>query len=177
MKESLEPIAFMIGPEEYDDCTEEDIIQFLAEEHATRSRKEACQANDIMKSLWKELFDIDMDALDIDFLQFDMHFPPNVSRKEYQDYFSDVPDGVNEWILGGINHPDAESIAYDAVSAQILLWRDDKLIYYQTGIHIKITHLKALLGRRNSDQYPPFRLSCNQMSVRLTGANIQHFNQ
>lgn len=45
------------------------------------------------------------------------------------------------------------------------------------GIHIKITHLKALLDRRNSDQYPPSGLSCNQTSARLTGENIQHFNQ
>lgn len=47
------------------------------------------------------------------------------------------PDaGVNEWILDCINHPEYESISFDAVSslmeftAEVLLRREDKLIYY-----------------------------------------------
>ena len=89
-----------------------------------------------MKDLWRELFDIDIDTLEIDFHLFDMHLPPNVSTKEYEDYFSNVPNGVNEWILGSVNYPENEIIFHDSVAslmeftAQVLLWREDKLIYY-----------------------------------------------
>ena len=136
LKGTLEPVDFMIGPEEEDDCTEESIAEFLRENNATRSRCNACKDNDRMKDLWKELFDIDIDTLEIDFHLFDMHLPPNVSTKEYEDYFSDVPNGVNEWILGSVNYPENESIFHDSVAslmeftAQVLLWREDKLIYY-----------------------------------------------
>ena len=136
LKGTLEPVDFMIGPEEDDDCTEESIAEFLRENNATRSRCDACKDNDCMKDLWRELFDIDIDTLEIDFHLFDMHLPPNVSTKEYEDYFSDVPNGVNEWILGSVNYPENESIFHDSVAslmeftAQVLLWREDKLIYY-----------------------------------------------
>lgn len=136
LKGSLEPISFKIGPEEDDDYTDEDLAEFIADEYATRTRCEACRANDQMKDLWKELFDIDIDSLEVNFSQFDMHLPPNVTTKEYEVYFDDVPDGVNEWILDCINHPEFEGITFDAVSslmeftAQVLLWREDKLIYY-----------------------------------------------
>ena len=136
LKGTLEPVDFMIGPEEEDDCTEESIAEFLRENNATRSRCNACKDNDRMKDLWKELFDIDIDTLEIDFHLFDMHLPPNVSTKEYEDYFSDVPNGVNEWILGSVNYPENESIFHDSVAslmeftAQVLLWREDKLLYY-----------------------------------------------
>lgn len=136
LKGTLEPIDFMIGPEEDDDCTDESIAEFLRENNATRSRCDACKDNDRMKDLWKELFDIDIDTLEIDFHLFDMHLPPNVSTKEYEDYFSDVPNGVNEWILESVNYPENESIFHDSVAslmeftAQVLLWREDKLIYY-----------------------------------------------
>ena len=136
LKGTLEPVDFMIGPEEEDDCTEESIAEFLREKNATRSRCDACKDNDRMKDLWKELFDIDIDTLEIDFHLFDMHLPPNVSTKEYEDYFSDVPNGVNEWILGSVNYPENESIFHDSVAslmeftAQVLLWREDKLLYY-----------------------------------------------
>ena len=136
LKGTLEPVDFMIGPEEEDDCTEESIAEFLRENNATRSRCDACKDNDRMKDLWKELFDIDIDTLEIDFHLFDMHLPPNVSTKEYEDYFSDVPNGVNEWILGSVNYPENESIFHDSVAslmeftAQVLLWREDKLLYY-----------------------------------------------
>lgn len=136
LKGTLEPVDFMIGPEEDDDCTEESIAEFLRENNTTRSRYDACKDNDCMKDLWRELFDIDIDTLEIDFHLFDMHLPPNVSTKEYEDYFSDVPNGVNEWILGSVNYPENESIFHDSVAslmeftAQVLLWREDKLIYY-----------------------------------------------
>ena len=136
LKGTLEPMDFMIGPEEDDDCTEESIAEFLRENNATRSRCDACKDNDRMKVLWKELFDIDIDTLEVDFHLFDMHLPPNVSKKEYEDYFGDVPNGINEWILGSVNYPENESIFHDSVAslmeftAQVLLWREDKLIYW-----------------------------------------------
>lgn len=129
LKGELFPIDFMIGPEEEEDCTEADIQEFLADNEATRTRCEACRDNDKMKKLWKELFDIDVDTLDIDFLRFNMHLPPNVSYEEYQEYFEDVPEGIDEWILGGINHPDSDIVAHDMVSslmefaAEVLLRR------------------------------------------------------
>ena len=133
LKGELYPIDFMIGPEEEEDCTEADIQEFLAEEKATRTRCEACRDNNKMKKLWKELFDVDIDTLDIDFLQFNMHLPPNVTYEEYQDYFMDVPEGIDEWILCGINHPNSDIVTYDEVSAlmeftaEVLLRRKGEL--------------------------------------------------
>lgn len=133
LKGELFPIDFRIGPEEDKDCTEADIQEFLSEEHATRTRCEACRDNNVMKNLWKELFDIDIDSLDIDFLLFSMHLPPNVTYEEYLEYFEDVPDGIDEWILGGINHPDSKSVFHDEVSSlmefttEVLLRRQGKL--------------------------------------------------
>ena len=136
LKGSLEAMDYWIGPEEEDDCTEETIAEFLKEKNATRSRCGACRDNDRMKALWKELFDIDLDSLEIDFHQFDMHLPPNVSEKEYERHFNHVPTGINEWILDSVNHTDGTSTAHDGVSAlmeftaQVLLWRENKLIYW-----------------------------------------------
>lgn len=133
LKGELFPIDFMIGPEEEEDCTEADIQEFLAEEKATRTRCEACRDNDKMKKLWKELFNIDIDTLNIDFLRYNMHLPPNVTYKEYQDYFMDVPEGIDEWILCGINHPNRDIVTHDEVSAlmeftaEVLLRRKDEL--------------------------------------------------
>lgn len=133
LKGELCPLDLKIGPEEDEDCTEADIKEFLAEEDATRSRCEACKDNDTMKKHWKELFDIDIDSLDIDFLLFCKHLPPNVTYKEYQEYFRDVPDGIDEWILDGINHPNNESVFHDKVSslmeftAEVLLRRKGEL--------------------------------------------------
>ena len=133
LKGTLETISFMIGPEEEDDCTEEDIREYLAENMATRTRSEATRDNDSMKELWKELFDIDIDKLPVDFHNFDKHLPPNVSMREYEDYFEDIPNGINEWILGSVNYPENESIYHDSVAslmeftAQIILWREGKL--------------------------------------------------
>lgn len=133
LKGTLETISFMIGPEEEDDCTEEDIREYLAENMATRTRSEATRDNDSMKELWKELFDIDIDNLPVDFHNFDKHLPPNVSMREYEDYFEDIPNGINEWILGSVNYPENESIFHDSVAslmeftAQIILWREGKL--------------------------------------------------
>ena len=133
LKGELFPIDFMIGPEEDIACTEEDIKEFLEENNYTRSRCGACKDNDKMKLIWKEYFNIDIDSLEIDFLQYDMHLPPNVSRDAYQDYFMDVPDGIDEWIMGGINRPDSECVSHDELSAlmeftaEVLLRRMGKL--------------------------------------------------
>lgn len=133
LKGELFPIDFMIGPEEDEDCTEADIKEFLAEENATRSRCEACMDNDKMKTIWKRSFNIDIDALEVNFSQFNMHLPPNVTHEEYQDYFMDVPEGIDEWILFGINHPDSEMVSHDEVSslmeftAEVLLRRKGEL--------------------------------------------------
>lgn len=133
LKGELFPIDFMIGPEEDINCTEEDIKEFLEENNCTRSRCEACKDNDKMKKLWKEYLNIDIDSLEIDFLQYNMHLPPNINRDEYQDYFMDVPDGIDEWIMGGINYPDSEYVSHDGLSAlmeftaEVLLRRMGKL--------------------------------------------------
>ena len=133
LKGELFPIDFMIGPEEDEDCTEADIKEFLAEENATRSRCAACMDNDKMKTIWKRSFNIDIDTLDIDFSQFNMHLPPNVTYEEYQDYFMDVPEGIDEWILCGINHPNRDIVTHDEVSAlmeftaEVLLRRRNEL--------------------------------------------------
>ena len=133
LKGSLFPIDFKIGPEEDEGCTEDDIKAFLVEENATRARCEACKDNDKMKVVWKEFFDIDIDSLDIDFLKYNMHIPPNITYDEYDYYFSDIPDGINEWILFGINYPEREYIAHYYVSslmeftAQVLMWRNGEL--------------------------------------------------
>lgn len=117
LKGTLGNQAFMIGPEEDDDCTEEEIQEFLKEEGATRSRGEAIKDNDIMKQIWKDKFDIDIDALDVYFRQFDMHIPPNVTDRQFYDYFGDAEDGVNEWVIGGINYADKDFITHECVSA------------------------------------------------------------
>jgi predicted HicB family RNase H-like nuclease len=134
LKGSLFPIDFMIGPEEDEDCTENDIKEFLAEKNATRTRCKACNDNDNMKAVWKEFFDIDIDSLEVDFLKYNMHIPPNFSYEEYFEYFKDIPDGIEEWILFGINYPESEEIAYDYVSAlmeftaQVLMWRNGEIL-------------------------------------------------
>ncbi len=133
LKGSLFPFDYIIGPEEEPDCSEKDIQEFLIESNASRTRCSACDENDKMKALWKELFDIDLNTLHIDFTQFNKHLPPNATDSEYDDYFREVPDGINEWILDRINCPDLEGIGYDYVSslmeftAQILWIREGGL--------------------------------------------------
>ena len=62
-----------------------------------------------------------------------MHLPPNVTYEEYQDYFMDVPEGIDEWILCGINHPNSDIVTHDEVSAlmeftaEVLLRRRNEL--------------------------------------------------
>lgn len=116
LKGSLGTLSFMIGPEEDDDFSEEELQQFLKDENATRSRGEAIIQNDMMKEVWKKYFRIDIDALNVDFTKYDMHLPPKVSRDEYYWYFDDVPDGVNEWILHPVNYPSTDWILHDFVS-------------------------------------------------------------
>lgn len=133
LKGTLFPVDFMIGPEEEENCTEEDIKAFLIEKNASRSRCKACRDNDEMKNIWKELFDIDIDKLEIDFLKYNMHLPPNVTDDEYYNHFLDVPEGLDEWVMGRVNYPECDSISYDYVSAlmeftaEILLRRKDEL--------------------------------------------------
>lgn len=117
LKGKLEHYAFMIGPEEDDeDDYEAALKEFMDDTRATRTRCKACQDNDRMKEIWREMLGVDVDAIDVDFSQFNMHLPPNVGEENYNDYFFDVPDGVFEWILGGINHPSGKC-TFESVSA------------------------------------------------------------
>jgi len=135
LRGSLFPIDFMIGPEEEPDCTQEDIKEYLEENNLSRSRCGACCDNQKMKMVWKEMFEIDIDALEIDFSQYNMHLPPNVSVDESNFYFMDACGGVNEWIMGTINRPESKDITHDVVSAlmeftaEILRWREDDFEY------------------------------------------------
>ncbi len=100
------------------------------DEPVDRTLEEAIVQNDEVKRIWKELLNIDIDALDVDFSQFDMHLPPKATESDMYDYFVDVPDGIEEWILNGINNPSGE-VNFDNVSslmefaAYILLERED----------------------------------------------------
>lgn len=117
LKGSLGACAFFIGPDEEDDFCEEVLQEFMRDESASRTRAQAIEDNDKMKALWKKYFDIDIDALVVDFKQFDIHLPPNVSEDEYDRYFRDVPDGINEWIMWSINHPNESMATHDSVSS------------------------------------------------------------
>lgn len=116
LKGTLGDIAFMIGPEEDEDFSEEELKLFLKEEHATRSRGEAIRQNDQMKVIWQKYFNIDIDSIDVDFTKFDMHLPPNVSKDEHYWYFYNYIDGVREWFLPVINHPSETWALHDATS-------------------------------------------------------------
>lgn len=79
-----------------------------------------CQAighNIEMKKLWKQYFDIDVDALEIDFSQFDKHMMPNVLDEDEYDYFNNVPYGLFEWVLFPLNDPDMEYVTWDFTSS------------------------------------------------------------
>lgn len=116
LKGSIGSHAFMIGPEEDEiENYESELELFMHETGATRTRQEAIKQNDEMKILWKQFFSIDIDALDIDFKKFDMHLEPKVSEDEYYEYFQEVPDGVVEWIMQGINQPKGDC-TFDSVS-------------------------------------------------------------
>ena len=131
LKGSLEPWSFMIDPEEDDDFSEETLKEFMEEECASRSRGQAIIDNDRMKAIWKEQYGIDIDDIEVDFTQYDMHIPPKCSDDTYDDHFLDVPNGIVEWVMSGINHPNGR-VAYDSVSslmefaALIELVRQDK---------------------------------------------------
>lgn len=117
LKGSLGHWAWFIGPEEEIDFSEESLQEFLKESNATRTRNQAVEDNEKMKAVWAELFGIDIDALEIDFSKFDMHFPPHVTEEESMDYFWNVLDGVNEWVLGPVNDPDPSYALPDCTSA------------------------------------------------------------
>ncbi len=135
LKSPLETIAYNIGLDEDEDCTEEEFNSYMEYESITRTRIEACIDNNKMKTLWKELFNIDIDALDIDFRQFNMHLPPNLTKDESCDYFHDGVNGVVEWIFLGITNPEREGVTFDQVSclmellALICLERDCDFMY------------------------------------------------
>ncbi|MBQ0141628.1 MAG: hypothetical protein KBT06_02295 [Prevotellaceae bacterium] len=116
MKGTLGDLSFMIGSEENEDFSEQELEEFILEEHATRSRGDAIIDNDKMKVLWKDHFNIDIDRIDVDFSKFNLHLQPNLSSNDEFVYFELVPDGVFEWILGPINHPTEDWVYYDAVS-------------------------------------------------------------
>lgn len=97
--------------------TEDDIAEFIAEEKPDRMRKEAREHNNQIKSMWKEYFNIDIDALEIDFKQFNMHMYPQVSEEKEYDYFHETPDGLDIWVLIPVNHPDKKRISFDYVSS------------------------------------------------------------
>lgn len=119
LKGSLASFAYMIGPEESEEFSEEELEVFLKEEHAKRSRGEAVIQNDKMKALWKKYFNIDIDSLEVDFLQYDMHIPPHWSEDEYLWYFYDPLYGLKDWILSPVNNPSEEWIFHDSVSAMM----------------------------------------------------------
>ena len=116
LKGTLGCWSFMIGPEEEDDFSEETLQVFMEEKQASRTRWQAICDNDRMKTLWKEKFNIDIDAMEIDFTQYNMHIPPKASIDTFNRVFFDVPEGIVEWVMGGINHPNGEC-AFDAVSS------------------------------------------------------------
>ena len=117
LKGSLGDYAYKIGPEEdeYVDDYETALKEFMAD-GATRTRQEACRDNDEMKSIWKDVFGLDLYKVEVDFTQYDMHIPPNVSEECYYEYFLEVPNGLSEWIFDGINYPDGKC-SFDSVSA------------------------------------------------------------
>jgi hypothetical protein len=115
LKGNLEQYDFMIDSEE-DGNSFIDDEELLAEDNATRTRTEAIIQNDEMKILWQELFDIDIDSINLDFKRYDKHLCPNISREESTDYFEDVPDGIVEWIMQGINYKDSDYIYFNSVS-------------------------------------------------------------
>lgn len=48
------------------------------------------------------MFNIDIDSLGIDFSSIQYVLFPHVSYDKYKEYFIDVPEGIDEWSLGGI---------------------------------------------------------------------------
>ncbi|MBO7276817.1 MAG: hypothetical protein J6U84_02530 [Bacteroidales bacterium] len=135
-KGPLETIAYKIGLDEDDDCTEEEFNSYIEDKGITRNGIEACIDNNKMKTLWKELFNIDIDAIDIDFRQFNMHLPPNFEREFSIYYFNDGVNGVEDWIYFGITNPESEGVTFDQVSclmellALICLERDCDFMYF-----------------------------------------------
>lgn len=81
-----------------------------------RTLEEAIQQNDEMKKLWKEFFDIDINLLEVDFSKFNKNLHPNVSEDAEYYHFQDVPNGITEWILDGINSPTG-NVSFDDVSS------------------------------------------------------------
>lgn len=96
--------------------SEEEIKDFIIERKPKRFRKNAIALNNRMKEIWQEKFGINIDELDVDFSIYNQHLYPQISREEENLYFSNVPDGVNEWILSPVLYPAIDYIFFDAVS-------------------------------------------------------------
>lgn len=112
---SLCGLSFMIdiGVENPND---EDIKEFILEMNPIRFREEAITLNNKMKEIWLDKFGIDINKLNVDFSIFNKNLYPQVSWADEYDYFSNVPDGVDEWILSPVIYPDINYIFYDVVS-------------------------------------------------------------
>ena len=132
LKNSLGLVAFKIGPEEDDDVEdyESELSMFMEEIGATRTRRQAIEQNDQIKEIWKEKLDINIDEINVDFKKYNMHLPPHVSEDVFYDYFQDVPDGVEEWIMYGINKPEARC-TFDAVSCLMEFTAAMQLGFYE----------------------------------------------
>lgn len=114
LKGSLASYSFMVSPDEEDGEVSDDYVNYKG---MKRLRDEAIRQNDLMKSVWKKYYGVDVDKLAFHPSNYNMHMVPNVSMDEYYDFFSSVPDGVAEWIFNHVNFPDREWITFDAVSA------------------------------------------------------------
>lgn len=88
---------------------------YFDDEEPDRLLEKAVSQNDEMKAIWREKFDIDIDNLEVDFKSFNRHIVPNVSEKSMYSYFRSVPNGIEEWVLDGINYPGTK-MCFDSVS-------------------------------------------------------------
>lgn len=111
---SLCGFGFSIGP--WHNKDKGDWYDFIVEERPNRFRCQAIANNNEMKQIWLEYFGIDIDAIDIDFSLYNRHLTPNVSSEDEYYFFQDVPDGVEEYILGPINRPSPDYVYLDTVS-------------------------------------------------------------
>ncbi|MBO7440025.1 MAG: hypothetical protein J6U21_10155 [Bacteroidales bacterium] len=132
LKNSLGLVAFKIGPEEdAEEADYENELSIFMEEHsATRTRRHAIEQNDKIKEIWKNKIGIDIDEINVDFKKFNMHIPPHVSEDEFYHYFTEVPDGVDEWIMYGINKPEARC-TFHAVSCLMEFTAAMQLGFYE----------------------------------------------
>lgn len=113
----------------YAEAFDEDWEEEDGEKIETRTFVDTLRVHQEMKKLWKDLFDIDIDRLEVDFSQYNKHLPPNVTEDESFDYFHDVPDGLTEWVLEGLIFP-----GIDDSLLNILIKRTSCLIEYTARV-------------------------------------------